>query len=72
MPPTKEESRMDDIREITTGLATAQRIQFIEDTRLEARDNLRAVIACYDRATAEGHKFPTIMMCAVEVARSSL
>lgn len=45
--------------------------EFLEDTRLEARDALRAVIAAYDKAVADGVKLPTMLMCSIEVARAT-
>ena len=52
--------------------AEIDRLRFIKDTRLEARDSLRAIIAAYDKAVADGVKLPTMLMCAIECARGSL
>ena len=45
---------------------------FLEDSRLEATDALRAIIAAYDKAVADGVKLPTMLMCAIECARAAL
>ena len=52
--------------------AERDRLRFIEDTRLEARDCLLAIIAAYDKAVADGVKLPTMLMCAIECARAAL
>lgn len=52
--------------------AEAFRQQFLADTRLEARDALRAIIAAYDKAVIDGEKLPTTLMCAIECARGVL
>lgn len=49
------------------------RTEFLEDTRLEARDALQAVIAAYDLAKADATaRLPTSLMAAVEMARRVL
>ena len=46
------------------------RTEFLEDTRLEARDALRQIIAAYDASlNREGAKIPTMLMCAIECGR---
>ncbi len=47
--------------------------EFLEETRLDARDALSAIIAAYDKAKEDpATKIPTILMCAIEVARRKL
>ncbi len=49
------------------------RQEFIEDTRLEARDALAAIVAAYDMALAiEGTNIPTPLHAACEAARRVL
>lgn len=44
--------------------------EFVEDTRLEARDALRLIIATYDAAGAP--PIPSPMLAAIEAARKVL
>lgn len=47
--------------------------EFVDTTRLEARDALRAIIAAYDKVLEQpGTKIPTMLMCAIEIGRSKL
>ena len=53
--------------------AEIDRLRFVEDTRLEARDALQAIVTAYDAVREqEGAKIPTMLHCAIEVARGKL
>ena len=51
----------------------AFRREFVEDTRLQARDALAAIVAAYDAALADPQaKMPTTLHAAIENARRVL
>jgi hypothetical protein len=53
--------------------AEIDRLRFLEETRLEARDRLAAIIVAYDEALKDAQtKIPTPLHAAIEIARGAL
>ncbi len=53
--------------------AEIDRLRFVEDTRLEARDALGAIVKAYDAALTDAQvKMPTVLHFAIENARRVL
>ena len=66
---------MDNIKPIPSyaSMGGKFRREFVEDTRLEARDALEAVVVAYDAALADPQaKMPTTLHAAIENARRVL